>query len=147
MHTKSFSLKTSEIERKFILIDCNQDGEPLVLGRMATEVAKILKGKHKPTYTTHMLCGDQVVIINGNKIHVTGNKKEQKLYRKHTGYFGGLKVKTYKDMKYKDIIEKAIKGMLRKGPQRNAMIKSLYIYEDENHLQVAQKPVLYTITR
>lgn len=147
MYTKSFSLKTSEIKKKFFLIDCNQENEPLIVGRLATEVAKILKGKHKVTYTPHMPCGDQVVIINAKDIVITGNKDKQKLYRKHTGYFGGLKETVYKDMKFKDIITHAIKGMLSKGPQRNAMMKNLYIYDDENHLQQAQKPELYTIKK
>lgn len=145
MHTKSFSLKTADIERKFLLIDCNQNNNPLVLGRMASEVARILKGKHKVTYTPHMCCGDQVVIINAKNIKITGDKANQKPYYKHTGYFGGLKTKLYKNMSHKDVIIHAIKGMLAKGPQRNEIMKSIYIYDDANHLQKAQKPTQYII--
>lgn len=144
IHGKSFSLKTADINRKFLLIDCKENN--LILGRMASEVARILKGKHKVDYTPHMANGDKVIIINANYIKVTGDKKNQKIYYKHTGYFGGLKEKVYKNMNSKDIIIHAIKGMLAKGPQRNEIMKkNLYIYEDENHLHIAQKPEKYII--
>jgi large subunit ribosomal protein L13 len=143
IHGKSFSLKTAHIQKKFLLIDCKTDN--LVLGRMASEVARILKGKNKVNYTPHVACGDKVIIINSNYIKVTGEKEKQKIYYKHTGYFGGLKEKVYKDMNSKDIIIHAIKGMLAKGPQRNKIMKNLYIYEDENHLHIAQKPEKYII--
>lgn len=145
MHTKSFSLKTSEIKKEFLLIDVNQNNQPLVLGRMACEIAKLLKGKHKVEYTPHMPCGDAIVLINANKILVTGQKAQQKLYRKHTGYFGGLKETLYKNMKKKDIITHAVKLMLNKSRQRRHIMKNLYIYEDEQHLHNAQSPRPYIV--
>lgn len=128
MHIKSFNLKTSQVKRNNVILDGKKNN---ILGRLATEVAILLKGKHKTTYTPHVLCGDKVTIINANFIQVTGKKYDQKIYRKHTGYFGGLKEKFFKEMKKKDIVFLAIKGMLRKGPQRNQMMKNLRIYEGE----------------
>jgi large subunit ribosomal protein L13 len=141
MYIKSFSLKSAEIKSNFLLLDCKD----LVLGRVATAVADLLKGKHKVDYTPHILCGDKVILINVKQITITGDKRQQKIYRKYTGYMGGLKEVLYKNMKSTDTIKHAIKGMLNKGPQRNQLMKNLYVYEDEQHLQQAQKPQIYNL--
>ena len=132
-------VKASEIERKWYLIDA----EGLVLGRVASEVAKILKGKNKPTYSTNMDCGDYVIVINADKIVLTGDKLNQKMYRHHTGYMGGLKEATAKEMlakKPETMFELAVKGMLPKNSLGRQMIKKLKVYSGEAHEHAAQKP-------
>ena len=132
-------VKASEIERKWYLIDA----EGLVLGRVASEVAKILKGKNKPTYSTNMDCGDYVIVINADKIVLTGDKLNQKMYRHHTGYMGGLKETTAKDMlarKPERMFELAVKGMLPKNTLGRQMIKKLKVYSGAAHDHDAQKP-------
>jgi len=132
-------VKASEIERKWYLIDA----EGLVLGRVASEVAKILKGKNKPTYSTNMDCGDYVIVINADKIVLTGDKLNQKLYRHHTGYIGGLKEVKAKDMldrKPERMFELAVKGMLPKNALGRQMIKKLKVYSGDAHEHAAQKP-------
>lgn len=133
-------VKASEIERAWYLIDA----EGLVLGRVATEVASILKGKNKPTYSTNMDCGDYVIVINAEKIKLTGNKLNDKVYRHHTGFIGGLKEITAKEMLSKTperLFEKAVKGMLPKNSLGREMIKKLKVYAGSEHEHVAQKPV------
>ncbi|OED45371.1 50S ribosomal protein L13 [Rickettsiales bacterium (ex Bugula neritina AB1)] len=136
MNNKSFVLKKKDINNDFLLIDCSN----LILGRLASYVALLLKGKHKVTYTPNMLCGSKVILINSDKILLTGNKKKQNLYRHHTGFFGGLKERKYQELKQGEAIKRAVKRMLNKCTLRNAMMKNLYIYEGEKHLHIAQKP-------
>lgn len=139
---KSFMAKTNEIERKWYVIDA----EGKVLGRLATEVATILSGKNKPTYTPHVDTGDYVVIINAEKIKLTGKKLEQKNYSYHTGYPGGLKQVPYKDLivsKPEKIIELAVKGMLPKSSLGRNMIKKMKVYSGPEHKHEAQMPEIY----
>ncbi|MBC8588160.1 50S ribosomal protein L13 [Paratissierella segnis] len=139
---KSFMAKTEELERKWYVIDA----EGKVLGRLATEVATILSGKNKPTYTPHVDTGDYVIIINAEKIKLTGRKLEQKNYSYHTGYPGGLKQIPYKDLiesKPEKIIELAVKGMLPKSSLGRNMIKKLKVYSGPEHKHEAQMPEIY----
>ena len=132
-------VKASEINRAWYLVDA----EGLVLGRVASEVAKILKGKNKPTYSTNMDCGDYVIVINASKIKLTGAKMTQKLYRHHSGYLGGLKEVQAKDMlakKPERMFELAVKGMLPKNALGREMIKKLKVYAGSEHDHAAQKP-------
>ena len=142
MNNKTHSVKASEIERKWYIIDA----EGRSLGRVATEAARLLKGKHKPTYTTHMDCGDHVIILNSDKVVLTGNKLNNKIYTRHSGYIGGLK-----EVKAKDMIEKhsdraimiAVKGMLPKNSLGRSMLTKLRIYKGAEHEQQAQKPEIW----
>ena len=132
-------VKASEIERAWYLVDA----EGLSLGRVASEVAKILRGKNKPTYSTNIDCGDYVVVINASKIKLTGSKLTDKIYRHHTGYIGGLKEVKAKDMlanKPERMFELAVKGMLPKNALGREMIKKLKVYAGSEHDQAAQKP-------
>lgn len=132
-------VKASEIERAWYLVDA----EGLSLGRVASEVAKILKGKNKPTYSTNIDCGDYVVVINAAKVKLTGSKLTDKVYRHHTGYIGGLKEVSAKDMlakKPERMFELAVKGMLPKNALGREMIKKLKVYAGSEHDQAAQKP-------
>lgn len=119
------------------------DAEGLTLGRLATEAARRLRGKHKPTYTPYMDMGDHIIVINAEKVAVSGNKEEAKLYRRHSGYQGGLKERTLAEMRKKfpeRIIEHAIKGMLPKGPLGRQMYRKLKVYAGPDHHQQAQQP-------
>jgi large subunit ribosomal protein L13 len=132
-------VKASEIKRAWYLVDA----EGLTLGRVASEVAKILRGKNKPTYSTNIDCGDYVIVINADKVKLTGAKLTQKLYRHHTGYIGGLKEVKAKDMiakKPEAVIELAVKGMLPKNALGREMIKKLKVYSGAEHEHAAQKP-------
>ena len=138
------SAKLSDISKEWFLIDA--DG--VVLGRMAAKIAKIIRGKHKANYTPHMDCGDNVVVINAEKIKLTGNKLDQKEYVRHTGYPGGRKVTLAKDLIQKypvRLVEKAVKGMLPKNKLGRLISKNLYVYSGENHNQMAQKPKLINL--
>ena len=142
MNNKTHSVKASEIERKWYIIDA--DGRSL--GRVATEAARLLKGKHKPTYTTHMDCGDHVIILNSDKVVLTGNKLNNKIYTRHSGYIGGLKEVKAKDMldKHSDrAIMIAVKGMLPKNSLGRSMLTKLRIYKGAEHEQQAQKPEIW----
>ena len=142
MNNTTYSVKASEIERKWYVIDA----EGKVLGRLATEVAKLLKGKHKPTYSTHMDVGDHVIVINADKIVFTGNKLEDKMYRRHTGYIGNMKEETAKEVMAKDstkAIMLAVKGMLPKNSLGRKMLTKLRVYAGSEHEQAAQKPEVY----
>ena len=142
MNNITHSVKASEIERKWYVIDA--DGK--VLGRLAAEVAKLLKGKHKPTYSTHMDCGDHVIVINTDKMILTGNKMEDKIYRRHTGYIGNMKEIVAKDAMAKDstnVLMLAVKGMLPKNTLGRKMLTKLRVYAGNEHEQVAQKPEVY----
>ena len=142
MNNVTHSVKASEIERKWYVIDA--DGK--VLGRLASEVAKLLKGKHKPTYTTNLDVGDYVVVVNTDKMILTGNKMEDKIYRRHTGYIGNLKELQAKDMMAKDsanVLMLAVKGMLPKNSLGRKMLTKLKVYRGAEHEQQAQKPEVY----
>jgi len=132
--------KKEEIKRKWFLI--NAEGE--ILGRLAVKIAKILSGKEKPIYTPHLDVGDFVVVINAEKIKVTGNKKEKKVYYRHSGYPGGLKKKTYEEILKENperIIKEAVKGMLPKNKLGRRMFKKLKVYKGSDYPHRAQKPV------
>lgn len=139
MNNTTYSVKASEIERKWYLIDA--DGK--VLGRLATEVAKLLKGKHKPTYSTHMDVGDHVIVINTEKMVLTGNKETDKIYRRHTGYIGNMKETQAKDMDPNKMLMLAVKGMLPKNTLGRKMLTKLRVYAGSEHENAAQKPETY----
>ena len=137
---KTFMQKKETVERDWYVIDAA--GKPL--GRVATKAAHILRGKHKPTYTPHIDCGDYVIIINANKVTLSGNKLEDKKYYNHSGYPGGLRERNAKLMieKYpEEMVERAVKGMLPKGRLGRAMNKKLFVYAGPEHKQQAQKPI------
>ncbi len=137
---KTFSAKAEDIERKWYIVDA----ENKVLGRLAVEVAKVLRGKNKPEFTPHVDTGDFVVIINAHKIDLTGQKFDQKYYLRYTGYMGGQKKTTVKEMLTKHperIIEHAIKGMIPKNKLGRQVIKKLKIYASDEHPHEAQKPI------
>ena len=141
---KTYYAKPGEVEREWLLIDATD----MVLGRLASEVAQILKGKHKPQYTPHVDTGDFVVIINADKIVLTGNKMETKMAYSHSGYPGGLKEVPISRMMEKDsskVIEKAVKGMLPKNTLGRAMGKKLKVYAGSEHPHEAQNPRPYTL--
>lgn len=129
---KTYSVKASEIKRDWHVIDASGR----VLGKLATEAAQLIMGKHKPTYTRHLDVGDYVVVTNANKIVLTGKKREQKVYHRHTGYPGGLKTVTFEKMiaeKPTWVIEHAVKGMLPKNRLGAAMLKKLKVYTGDAH--------------
>ena len=136
---KSYMQKKETVERKWYVIDA----EDVVLGRLASKAAFMLRGKHKATYTPHIDCGDYIIIVNAGKVKLTGNKLDKKLYYNHSGYQGGLRTRTAKEMVEKypvEMIERAIKGMLPNGRLGRAMYKKLFVYEGETHPHMAQKP-------
>lgn len=135
----TYIVKASEIQRKWYVVDAQDH----TLGRLSSEVAKVLRGKHKPMYTPNMDTGDHVIIVNADKIRVTGNKMEQKVYRRHTGYFGGQKETLLKVMMAKkpaDVLKHSIKGMLPKNTLGRQMFKKLKVYAGPEHRHEAQKP-------
>jgi large subunit ribosomal protein L13 len=136
---KTYHAKPGEVEREWLLVDATD----MVLGRLASELAQILKGKRKPTYTPHIDTGDFIVVINAEKIRLTGNKAEQKNYYSHSGYPGGLKEVSFQRMLERHperIIEKAVKGMLPKNSLGRAMNRKLKVYAGPEHPHEAQKP-------
>ena len=136
---KSFIAKPAEVERKWYVVDA--DGK--TLGRLASEVASVLRGKNKPTYTPHVDCGDYVIVINAEKVAVTGKKRSEKIYKKHTGYPGGLREITFDKLQQKkpeEIIRHAVKGMLPDGALGRQMFKKLKVYAGSEHPHTAQKP-------
>ena len=136
---KTYYAKPGEVEREWVIIDA----EDQVLGRVAARAAQILKGKHKPQYTPHVDTGDFVVIVNADKIRVTGAKTTDKVYSRHTGYPGGLKQETFEEAMAKHperVIEHAVKGMLPKNTLGRAMGKKLKVYVGAEHPHAAQKP-------
>ncbi|HHX93445.1 MAG TPA: 50S ribosomal protein L13 [Clostridiales bacterium] len=138
----SYVAKPSEIERKWYVLDA----EGKTLGRLATEAATILRGKKKPTYTPFMDTGDYVIVINAERIHVTGKKRQQKVYKHHTGYPGGLREITFEKLQEKkpdEIIRHAVKGMMPKGPLGRQMFKKLKVYAGPEHKHEAQKPEIW----
>ncbi|NMA50710.1 MAG: 50S ribosomal protein L13 [Mollicutes bacterium] len=137
---KTFMQKKEDINRNWYIIDASED----FLGRVATKAATILRGKHKPTYTPHVDCGDYVIIINASKAKLSGNKLKDKKYYNHSGYPGGLRERDASTMlsRYpEEMVERAVKGMLPHNRLGRAMGKKLFVYKDENHKQEAQKPV------
>lgn len=142
MDTKSYktvSLNDSTVEKNWIIVDADSQ----VLGRMASEVAKMIRGKHKPGYTPHVDCGDNVIVINADKVRLTGNKWTDKQYVRHTGYPGGQRVETPNQVKAKSstiLVEKAVRGMLPINRLGRAIFKNLYVYEGAEHPHEAQKP-------
>lgn len=135
----TFMANAQNVERKWYVVDA--DG--MVLGRLASQVANILRGKHKPTYTPHVDTGDYVIIVNADKVVLTGKKLDQKIYYHHTGYPGGLRETKYRKLmseKPAFAVEHAIVGMLPKGPLGRAMAKKLHIYAGAEHGHEAQKP-------
>lgn len=140
---KTFMASPATIERKWYVVDA----EGKTLGRLASEVARVLRGKNKPIFTPHMDTGDYVIIVNAEKVKVTGRKLDQKIYYRHTGYVGGLKGTTLKEMLAKHperVIEHAVKGMLPKGPLGRQMYKKLFVYAGPEHKHAAQKPEVLT---
>ncbi|MBS3741170.1 MAG: 50S ribosomal protein L13 [Candidatus Cloacimonetes bacterium] len=136
---KTFFPKKEDIKHDWYLVDA----EDKVLGRLATEIARILSGKHKPAYTPHLDMGDYVVVINIDKIITTGNKQEEKIYKTFSGYPGGLKTKTYKQVKGDspvDILTHAVKGMLPRTKHRKDMMRRLKLFVGKEHNHIAQQP-------
>ena len=139
----TFMASPATIDRKWYVVDA----AGMTLGRLASEVAKILRGKNKPIFTPHLDMGDYVIVINAEKISVTGKKLDQKVYYHHSGYVGGLKEVTLKEKmskKPEQVIELAVKGMLPKGPLGRQMYKKLYVYAGPEHKHEAQKPEVLT---
>ena len=140
---KTYVATAATVDRKWLLIDA----EGKTLGRLATEVARLLRGKHKPTYTPFIDTGDYVVVINASKMVVTCKKLDQKFYRYHTGFPGGLKETSYRNLMAKNpekALELAVKGMLPKNSLGRQMFKKLHVYAGAEHEQTAQKPEAYT---
>jgi len=141
---KTFVAKPSTIKREWFVVDATDK----TLGRLATEIARRLRGKHKPEYTPHMDTGDYIVVVNVEKLTVTGNKAEDKMYYAHTGYPGGLKETNFNKLQAKKpemILEKAVKGMLPKGPLGRAMFRKLKVYAGAEHNHVAQQPTVLDV--
>ena len=140
---KTFMASPATIERKWYVVDAAN----MTLGRLASEVAKVLRGKNKPIFTPHMDTGDFVIIVNAEKVKVTGRKLDQKIYYHHSGYVGGLKETTLREMMAKKperVVELAVKGMLPKGPLGRQMYKKLHVYVGPEHQHAAQKPEVLT---
>jgi len=141
---KTYSAKAESVERDWFLIDA--DGK--TLGRLATEIARRLRGKHKAVYTPHVDTGDYIVVINAEKVKVTGNKAKDKMYYNHSGYMGGLKQINFEDLIQKAperVIETAVKGMLPKNPLGRAMFRKLKVYAGKEHKHTAQQPQVLEI--
>ena len=140
---KTFMASASSIDRKWYVVDATG----YTLGRLASEVAKVLRGKNKPTYTPSMDTGDYVIVVNAEKVKVTGKKLDQKVYYRHSEYVGSLKETTLREMLNKHperVIESAVKGMLPKGPLGRSMFTKLHVYAGPEHEQAAQKPEVLT---
>jgi len=136
---KTFSAKAHEVKRDWYVVDATD----VVLGRLASEIARRLRGKHKTIYTPHVDTGDYIVVINADKIKVTGNKAEGKQYHRHSGYPGGISTTTFAKMQQRfpgRALEKAVKGMLPKGPLGYAMFRKMKVYAGDKHNHVAQQP-------
>ena len=141
---KTFSAKSSQVKRDWYIVDASDK----VLGRLAAEIAHRLRGKHKPEYTPHVDTGDYIVVVNAEKVAVTGNKREDKVYYHHTGHPGGIKSTPFKAMLEKHptrIIENAVKGMLPKNKLGRAMMSKLKVYAGDQHAHAAQQPKMLEI--
>ena len=142
----SYMQKKEDVKRDWFVIDA----EGINLGRLATKASHILRGKHKPTFTPHIDCGDCVIVINASKVNLTGNKLDDKIYYNHSGYTGGLRERTARTMRDNypvEMIERAVKGMLPKGRLGRQMYKKLFVYADAEHPHMAQKPVNLDMTK
>lgn len=140
---KTYSAKAGDIQRGWLLVDA----EGQTLGRLASALAHRLRGKHKPTYTPHMDCGDHIVVINAEKVALTGDKETQKTYYRHSGWPGGLRETTAAAVRQKQpqrLLEHAVRGMLPKGPLGRAMFRKLKVYAGSQHPHGAQQPVVFT---
>ncbi len=140
---KTFMASPATIDRKWYVVDATD----MTLGRLASEVAKVLRGKNKAIFTPHMDCGDYVIVVNAAKVKVTGKKLDQKIYYHHSDYVGGMKEATLREMlakKPEKVIELAVKGMLPKGPLGRQMFTKLHVYAGPEHEQAAQKPEVLT---
>ncbi len=140
---KTFMASPATIDRKWYVVDATD----MTLGRLASEIASVLRGKNKPIFTPHIDTGDYVIVINAEKISVTGKKLDQKIYYKHSDYVGGMKETTLKEKlakKPEEVIEHAVKGMLPKGPLGREMYKKLFVYAGPEHKHAAQKPETLT---
>lgn len=142
---KTYSAKAADIDKKWLLIDA----EDVVLGRLASQVAKILRGKHKPSYTPHMDCGDHVIVVNAAKVRLTGNKTADKTYYWHTGYPGGIKQRTVAQILAgahpERVLEKAVQRMVPRGPLGRQQMKNLRVYPGPEHPHEAQKPEMVDV--
>jgi large subunit ribosomal protein L13 len=141
----TFTARPADIERKWYVVDATD----MTLGRMATEVAAVLRGKHKPIFTPHVDTGDYVIVVNAEKIKLSGKKMDQKTYFRHSGYVGNWRnvpVKEVLEKKPEYVVEHAIKGMLPKGPLGRQMYKKLFVYAGPEHKQAAQKPEVFTFS-
>ena len=143
---KTYMAKAETVQRKWYVVDA----EGMVLGRLASQVAAILRGKNKPTFTPHVDTGDHVIVLNADKVVLTGDKLNQKFYRRHSGYPGGLKETSYKDLMAKKadlaVIE-AVRGMLPKNALGRQMIKKLRVYKGAEHIHAAQKPEVLELVK
>lgn len=136
---KTVSAKKEEVARKWYIVDAENE----VVGRLSTKIASVLRGKHKPEFTPHVDTGDYVIVINAEKVRFTGNKLDQKVYQRYSGYPGGQKERTAQEMlekKPQDVIEIAVKGMLPKNKLGRAMFKKLFVYAGSEHPHAAQQP-------
>jgi large subunit ribosomal protein L13 len=141
---KTYHIPVKEIERKWFVVDA----EDKVLGRLASEIATRLRGKHKPHFSTHMDVGDFIVVINAEKVKLTGNKLDGKIYYRHTGYIGGIKEMTAREVLEKkptELVKKAVKGMLSKNSLGRKQLKKLKVYTGSEHPHAAQKPEMLEI--
>lgn len=142
MDTLSYKTKSANaatVEKNWVVVDA----QAAVLGRFASEVARILRGKHKPYYTPHVDCGDNVIVINADKVRLTGRKMDEKVYVRHTGYPGGQRISTPKLLKQKSssiLVEKAVRGMLPKTKLGRQLYRNLYVYNGSEHPHAAQQP-------
>lgn len=140
---KTYMANPDKIERKWYVVDA----EGATLGRLASEITKVLRGKNKPEYTPHIDTGDYVIVVNAEKVKVTGKKLQQKIYYNHSDYVGGMRETTLAELlakKPEKVIELAVKGMLPKGPMGRDMIKKLHVYAEPEHANQAQKPEVLT---
>jgi large subunit ribosomal protein L13 len=140
LQTQTRSLKPAEVKKAWVVVDA----EGLVLGRLASIIANRLRGKHKPQFTPHVDCGDHVIVVNAQKVHVTGQKAEQKVFYWHTGYPGGIKERTVRERlegKYPErVVEKAVERMITRGPLGRAQMKNLHVYAGPEHPHAGQQP-------
>jgi large subunit ribosomal protein L13 len=142
---KTYVTKTGEVEREWYVVDASGQ----TLGRLSTQVARILRGKHKPTYSPAVDVGDYVIVVNAEKVHVTGRKLDQKMYYHYSGYPGGLKKTTLRDLRQKfptRVIEHAVRGMLPKNRLGRRMFKKLKVYAGPDHPHAAQQPTLWDLS-
>ena len=134
---RTHSVKPDGLKKDWVIVD----SKDRPLGRVASQIAYLLRGKHKPTFVPHLDCGDNVIVINADKVKLTSNKLETKMYYHHTGYIGGIKTRAAKDLKPEERLFNAVKGMLPKNKLSRAVIKNLKVYVGEEHPHTAQQPI------